>query len=1251
MNKFSRNRILVTFALLNCWLSVPAFAKQPPQGIVGDVLDAEILIVPELSGSLLRRSNFPVLPSRITTGPDGALYVVDNDENDAVSEIQAVALYDKDTQRTTQQWTLRGNGDLRDVVVSNNNNLYLLNNTSKSIEIFEANGNFVREIQLNNVPVTSSTVTNVVNPDTIAIDANNDVYVLDRDSANATIFKFSASGEYLWSVDTWDGDSLVGITDLAIVDITGRGDESLYLMQDSNAIPLLNTDVYEFAVNDGSQVRLRNVTSTSLGTFLGSSRLSYTPPNVASDSTDPYFYIVVDSQNGLRIRRTENWGTLPGGLGGSESQWNGISTLDEAARPNLDVAAVSFNEIYVVDANDGIIRRLGAETTSNIAQLNTVEPPLGSSESIDEDLRDSIMEVLSDSSFTSGINVNLLAYDATGRLALYRGNTAVFERVMAGPLLPASATLAFELDYNAIVMRANAFIAQLMSSTAANSCINTHLIYVGPGVWTEADRTIERLSALSRSFLQVQPVGYSLGEDEASPQRINTLRFADAINRSANTQVRPKFPLNKDELSQALGNFFNDNAVATVTSSSTAPSLTTQVVVFDDGVDRSLLRARFEFMRNTSWHGHLERFSIGDDDIPNIVDADGNVLAPIWDAGELLARRNSASRRLWTVSPGLPSPGTTYNNFVATNAPLLNTAFFPELLGVDLVRALTRTDSLIRYIRGENVYGEPASTINSGDRAWKLADIYNGEPLVVGPTNSPVSVAAEDARTESGFRSNNGYMAFTQSSVCGSGVTCAQRRPIIYAPGNDGILHAFDWVTGEELWGFVPPQLFSNFAEIETGVVGTSRAIYGVDATPVSKDVLINGQWRTVLVGNLARGGNGFFVLDITNPEQPAHLFSVENDSINNVVHRWRADGTLTSYSYAPGSAIPASSDYSHLGETWSEPVIINAHLHGSVRNFAIFGGGYNNKVETDIGDRLFVIDLDQDGDIVFQWDMAGSGGGVANAVPASPVAVTLDAVLESEDYDYGAVIYVGDLAGQVWKFDLTGQMASFENRQRLIYDGLATVANGRYIYNRIAPSINADRQVILTFGTGDVDDLSDQGSATSNYYAGLIDDNFPNLVSTEPTTNFRQLQNVSDITTATCPLQVDRPGWAFLLEGSERLSSSPDILNQTALFTTYTPGTVGLACRGFGSSTFRELNISCGTPFQIQNLGEGVAREVNIVGGRVAIAITAPETSVVRQTLDEGGLFERTGGVVSGVPSDPGGGEVRVELWQQIIQ
>lgn len=1241
-------------ALYCLWFAQKVAAKQPPQGIVGDVLDAEILILPELSGALLRRSNFPVVPSRITVGADGALYVIDNDENDNISDVQAVALYDKVTQRATSQWALREGGVLRDLAVSATNNLYLLDNRNKSIEVLNTSGDFLREIRLDGIAAGAAGVTQVVNPDTIALDANDNIYVLDKTASGSVIFKFSAAGAFRWRVNAWGGVALNNISDIEIVDINGAGSESLYLMQDSNTVPLQNTYVYEFAL-DGSQVRLRDVTSTGLATFLGSSRFSYTPPNVGASSTStPYFYVAVNSQNGLRIRQTANWQRLSGGLGGAESQWNGISTIDSTLTPRLDVAAVGFNEIYVVDANDGIIRRLGAEVTSAVELLNTVEPPLGSSESIDEDLRSSIAALLSDSSFTSGVNISLLAYNEGGDLTVYSGNTAVFDRVMAGSLLPPDATLSLDFDYAAAVQQANHYIAGLMDRATFNSCINTHLLYVGPGSWSDTDQTIEGLSSLSRSFLQIQPVGYSLGEDTSSPQRNNILRLADAVNSLAETSERALFPLSKDALSQALGNFFNDNAEASSGNSTVAPSLTSQVVVFDDGVELSLLRARFDYIRDSNWQGHLERISIGDDNIPNLVDDVGNVLTPIWDAGEILASRNSNTRRIWTVSPGLPAPTTNYNNFILANAPLLNSKFFPELRGIDLVASQTRTNNLITYIRGGNPYGETAATSVADDRVWKLAETYNGEPLIVGAPNSPVSLAPEDSRIESGFRGNNGYNAFRQSNVCGIGITCANRRPIVYAPGNGGMLHAFDWRTGEELWGFVPPQLLSNFVEIESGEPGSSRSIFAVDATPVSKDVLINGQWRTVLFGNLGRGGKGFFVLDITNPDQPAHLFSIENDSVNDVVHRWNAEGVLRSFPYESGITPPPASDYSRLGETWSEPVIINAHVNGTVRNLAVFGGGYNNKVDSDIGDRLYAVDLAEEGDITFQWSVASSGtsyGPIANAIPASPVAVTTDAVLASENFDYGAIIYVGDLAGRIWKFDLTGQITSFQNRQRLIFDGAATVENGRYIFNRIAPTVNADGEVVLTFGTGDIDELSSGGSTVNNYYAGIVDNNFPSLIPTEPTVSFSDLQDVTTTATATCPLEEGRPGWSYVFEPNERLISSPDILNQTALFTTYTPGAVGLACQGFGFSSFQELNVSCGTPFQTLSLGEGVARKVNFVGDRVVIAIASPEISVVKNFLDADEASERVGGVVSLVPSDPDSGDVRIELWQQISQ
>ena len=46
------------------------------------------------------------------------------------------------------------------------------------------------------------------------------------------------------------------------------------------------------------------------------------------------------------------------------------------------------------------------------------------------------------------------------------------------------------------------------------------------------------------------------------------------------------------------------------------------------------------------------------------------------------------------------------------------------------------------------------------------------------------------------------------------------------------------------------------------------------------------------------RGGAGFSVIDITDPDNPNHLYSISNDYISEQVIHMSHDGTLSQYSY-----------------------------------------------------------------------------------------------------------------------------------------------------------------------------------------------------------------------------------------------------------------------------------------------------------------------------------------------------------------
>ena len=160
-----------------------------------------------------------------------------------------------------------------------------------------------------------------------------------------------------------------------------------------------------------------------------------------------------------------------------------------------------------------------------------------------------------------------------------------------------------------------------------------------------------------------------------------------------------------------------------------------------------------------------------------------------------------------------------------------------------------------------------------------MAEIFHSELLVVGPPeadNNPTN-----KNQESYWRNINNYKEFKEQKK--------NRKSTIYVGSNAGMLHAIDATTGAEMWGFVPPILTSMLptmtgSNYNKADKGGSSAIYGVDGSPVVHDMFFKSplgggkKWHTILMIPYGRGGNGFSVLDITDPDQPLHLYSFFND-------------------------------------------------------------------------------------------------------------------------------------------------------------------------------------------------------------------------------------------------------------------------------------------------------------------------------------------------------------------------------------
>ena len=126
------------------------------------------------------------------------------------------------------------------------------------------------------------------------------------------------------------------------------------------------------------------------------------------------------------------------------------------------------------------------------------------------------------------------------------------------------------------------------------------------------------------------------------------------------------------------------------------------------------------------------------------------------------------------------------------------------------------TDKLINFIRGIDSYDEDGDS-NTTESRHKLADIYHANINIVGPvegiSNSNDGTANYDKK-DSYYRASNGYDNFKNGNSCGT--SCSSRTEVVLAGANSGIFHAFKAADGEELWGYIPPNIIGKLSTMVT---------------------------------------------------------------------------------------------------------------------------------------------------------------------------------------------------------------------------------------------------------------------------------------------------------------------------------------------------------------------------------------------------------------------------------------------------
>ena len=647
------------------------------------------------------------------------------------------------------------------------------------------------------------------------------------------------------------------------------------------------------------------------------------------------------------------------------------------------------------------------------------------------------------------------------------------------------------------------------SSPIQYSCQPNFVIIISDGMWNGTidpapQATTEYTTDHSSTFagmqnLTIDTIGFNLdpSADSTALQGIASLQAiatnAGGTYYSANNYAQLETALH-DAIQQIIAATFS---FATPVIPTTATS----------GSTRAYLASFQSSPFGVFWRGSLKAYNR---DSNGLIPVDSNGIptgTPAWDAGQLLSQQAARTRTIYTAVNG------TRQNFVKTNNAITNA----------MVAASSNTehDNIVDFIRGIDTYDENGNGNTTEDRAWKLGDIFHSTPVVVSPPFFPSTDP-----TYNSFKTAN-----------------ASRTTILLAGANDGMLHAFRESDGQELWGFIPPDLLDNLKDL-TATSGSHE--FFVDSSPIVADIKIGSTWKTVVIFGERRGGNYYYALDITNTTDPQYLWSFTD---------------------------------SKMGESWSEPIVGKVKMADNTDKFVAFiGGGYNTPQNNNSGKAFFAIDLSNGAKLWEYYHSTGASddSGYMNfSIAANPTAVDLN------NDGYVDRVYIGDVGGQLWKFNtapaggttLSGGLVSNWTGKRLFaadYSQANPPVSGEYtpaqaIYVPPVLSYDSLKNLWVYFGTGD---RNHPNNTSTNRFYGIKE----NTTMTNGST-----LTESSLTNVTSGTGTVTQGWYVVLANNEKVLSASDVFNYSVFFTTFTPVTAAACGTGGGDAKLYAVNLNTG--------------------------------------------------------------------------
>jgi type IV pilus assembly protein PilY1 len=445
------------------------------------------------------------------------------------------------------------------------------------------------------------------------------------------------------------------------------------------------------------------------------------------------------------------------------------------------------------------------------------------------------------------------------------------------------------------------------------------------------------------------------------------------------------------------------------------------------------------------------------------------------------------------------------------------------------------TQQMINYIRGWN-------PVTEQQMDWMMASVMHSRP-------HPINYGALNGHTRDNpltylaVGSNDGVFRFLRNT--GAGDPTGKDR--------DLTMHL-----GKEAWGFAPRAAMRSTGRIFLpGAPGPEwydeSTIYGVDGAAVSWLDDTNGD-GTIDAGagdeayvffGLRRGGKAYYGLDVSDPESPRLMWSIDGEQ---------------------------DADFAELGLAFSDPTVgtLDLDADGVREPVVIFGGGYDRRYDNELagppadplGNAIYVVNAET-GALVKKLTHPD----MLDSIPSSVAAV------DTDGDDLLDRLYVGDLGGRVWRVDIPrpsptfpdlssatwpvslladlGRHGASEPANRVFFHKTDVVQSGALRDpdgNLIWPEFDA---VVITSGSR----ANPLDTSVPNYAFMLRDGAIAPLSEPLPSGSEIEMDDLADITTvAQEPLDIDR-GWRLRLGSvGEKGLAAPLTISNTVFFTTYVP-------------------------------------------------------------------------------------------------